>query len=1042
MHKNSIGFSELNILKVETYVPTYGKFCGSGWTAGTRDPVSLMTLMETEPIKVHLPSGKYETSLLDYQCKYHDRDYYLARGQKNEAELIAQADVRFIKGVIADYDSMTLNEKSYALLAIPAFAAKISLYDLPQAIVGNVSKQITEWGKQIGESSVNQTLAELTQTDGTTYSCLKDSEGNFVFSCTKDDETQSVTLDAMMNITGASQQLFDEFGDVYQETTIDIGNGISEISHRTDGIIDAQGVIVGKINQAKLDQFIELANETLDTRDASDAILDADPHQPQQHESEFKVAQLLGSLGVNVTETAHDELDNWFAQSEAIRLQAYRWDQADKSLQDLWLYGSDNTLAAYDLQSVMQAHDIDWDAGAGSWDSQDFLPTFEDAQFLSNDSHAFEYSLSDFDLGIDHSPLGSIDYNPSILPHFDSATDVDWSSGYIDPVVLKLGGGSVHTTNLQGSTVMFDMAANGQKVRTGWITPDHAFLVRDRNRNGMIDNSSEMFSEHTSPTAATGFAALAQLDSNRDGWVDYRDKAFKELRLWTDINVDGMTQKGELHPLSEFGITYLVVAKPKAKNVYDNGNLILNVNGYGGGNRRGYFAAEMAEVLFNFGKVNAATSIYLSEQSTTVRTSDGKTVQVLADKAAQTSNASMSGINLLVGGKGDVLNAGNSQQTLLIGNGGTTMNGNAGTTHFVVNGTANIVNAGTGSSIIEVHGDANTINASKGEVQIDVDGHRNRITIGSNDRVDLGGTANTLSAVGGGKDNQIIIRGQKEVVALSNADIALQEHASVKLNGRNNDITQAGHSTLSGSASGGTLMVWGEDNTATISNAFVAMTEGAELQLTGRNDKIVMAGEGELVVKGSAAGTVVNVFGQNNQVTMTGGAITMAAGAELDLAGRSNTITMLGEGELLARDRGQRVEVYGDDNQAWINGSTLTTHGNADIDIFGSGNALRATSLRADQIQREDRAYQRQLSAMDAIMDIYDTLLQESLINVSPELPSEPRSLPSAFAPGEAPVSFEASSMQDTQPWFAVNPSNSLGSRPLIPTPPPVAVFS
>jgi hypothetical protein len=237
-------------------------------------------------------------------------------------------------------------------------------------------------------------------------------------------------------------------------------------------------------------------------------------------------------------------------------------------------------------------------------------------------------------------------------------------------------------------------------------------------------------------------------------------------------------------------------------------------------------------------------------------------------------------------------------------------------------------------------------------------------------------------------------------------------------------------------------MVWGEDNIATISNAFVALTAGAELELTGRNDKIVMAGEGELVVKGSAAGTVVNVFGENNQVTMAGGAITMAEGAELDLAGRSNSITMLGEGELRSRDRGQRVDVYGDDNQGLLNGSTLVEHGSADIDVSGSGNALRATSSRADQIQREAQAYQRQLTAMDGFWDIYETLLEDSLIQVWRDLPSAPASLPQAFAPGEAPVSDDAASMQDTPPWFAVNGSNLLGSRPVIPTQTPVAVFS
>ena len=707
---------------------------------------------------------------------------------------------------------------------------------------------------------------------------------------------------------------------------------------------------------------------------------------------------------------------------------------------------NDSTLAAYDLQSVMDANHAEWDISSGRWnaiyplqgvDTQSMIP-----EFSAESINDYEYSLSDFDLGLENSPMGNARYADDGYAGWwgdGSSASSDWSASYIDPLVLKLGGGSVHTTNLQGSTVMFDMAANGKKVRTGWITPDHAFLVRDRNRNGVIDDSSEMFSERTSPTAATGFAALSQLDSNRDGWVDYRDKASKELRLWTDINVDGKTQRGELHTLGEFGITYLAVKNPFARNVYDNGNLIRNFNHYGISNRRGYGMGEMAEVLFNFGESSSAASIYITDQATAVRTADGRTIQLLSDKAAQTVNASMSGINLLIGGKGDVLNAGNSRQTLLIGNGGTTMNGNAGETHFVVNGMGNVVNTGTGESFIEVNGDANTINAAKGTVRMDVDGSRNRITIGSNDYVELGGTGNTLTAAGNAKDNQIVITGQKEVVNLSNSDIALQENSSVTLNGRANDITQEGHSTLSGTATGGTLMVWGEDNIATVNNAFVGLAEGAELQLTGRNDKVVMGGEAELVIKGSAAGTTVNVFGENNQVTMTGGSLMMAEGAELDLYGRSNAITMLGDNELTAHDRGQRVEVYGEDNQASVTGSIITEHGGAEVDLHGTGNSVKVTRL--SQWKMEALGHDRNLVAMEIMWENFRDALESTANQTWRGLPDPVASPTDGLAPVEALWNTDSAHAQDS--WMTSGMSNGmttaannpLASRPLIAAP-------
>lgn len=1021
-------------------MPTIFYNCGPSYTNGIRNPNG--TLEEAQNARVYAftnPDGSVSESLLDNSCKFHDVKTAYAIGKSNESELILKADTEFVSDLIKNFSSFQPVEKVYAAAAIIGFAAKIALYDIPKAIVENIANEIMAWGKQISADTREQTLAELTQSDGTVYYCLKDSEGNFVFNCSSEYETQSVTLDEMMKITSLHQQLKDDDGEVYGETRIDINSssGISEVTQIYDGEVDTEGVIVGKITQEKLDKFFDLADASYQKQSSNYELNLPDLDSSLQFRSEAKASEVLDHLNIQLNDNVADELDHWFAESEAIRLQAYRWDTADQSLQKLWLNGNENTLAAYDLQSIMEYDDMQWNALPGSWKLLDWSSSFDTPPTiprLSSDIiNDFEHSLSDVDLGLDSSTYSNPDYGYEGWWNSSGNAASDWSNSYIDPLVLKLGGGSVHTTNLQGSMVMFDMAANGTKVRTGWITPDHAFLVRDRNRNGIIDDSSEMFSERTSPKAATGFAALAQLDSNRDGWIDYRDKASKELRLWTDINVDGVTQKGELHGLGEFGITYLAVKNSAARNVYDNGNLILNVNHYRFSNQRGYFAGQLAEVLFNFGEASSSTSIYISDQATAVRTAEGKTIQLLSDKTSQTINASMSGINLLVGGKGDVLNAGNSRQTILIGNGGSTMNGNAGETHFVVNGTGNTVNTGAGESFIEVNGDANTINASKGDVHIDVEGNRNRITIGSHDYVELGGTGNTLSAVGNGSDNEIVISGQQASVNLKNSDIALQDNASATVNGQNNDITLEGHNHLSGKASGGSLMVWGEDNIATISNAFIGLNEGAELQLSGRNDKIVLAGESELVIKGNASGTTVNVFGENNQVTMTGGSLMMAEGAELDLAGRSNTITMLGNGELHASDRGQRVEVYGDDNQAWLTSSTVTEHGSADTDLHGSGNALRAGASRPDQVRRDEIAFDRLQDLTETFWDEYrrelDRIHSESWRDL-PKLPTSP--LTEALAPADTPWSSADALAQGSPTWLTAGAVSLLNPRPLL----------
>jgi hypothetical protein len=127
------------------------------------------------------------------------------------------------------------------------------------------------------------------------------------------------------------------------------------------------------------------------------------------------------------------------------------------------------------------------------------------------------------------------------------------------PVVLNLGGRAmIATVPPTESRTWFDLDANGIVERTGWITGDSALLARDRNGNGRIDDGSELFGEATpvlGRAAVNGYEALAELDENRDGILDRRDRAFSELLVWKDINGDGASQVHELRPVDALGIT-------------------------------------------------------------------------------------------------------------------------------------------------------------------------------------------------------------------------------------------------------------------------------------------------------------------------------------------------------------------------------------------------------------------------------------------------------------------------------------------------------
>ncbi|WP_181040338.1 calcium-binding protein [Desulfobulbus oralis] len=175
-----------------------------------------------------------------------------------------------------------------------------------------------------------------------------------------------------------------------------------------------------------------------------------------------------------------------------------------------------------------------------------------------------------------------------------------------DPIVLDLDGDGVETLG-QDAGVFFDHDGNGFAQLSGWVAPDDGLLVWDRNGNGQIDDGSELFGNNSllenGQKAANGFAALAELDKNKDGVLDASDAAFAALRVWRDKNSDGQVGEGELLTLDELGIQSLCTSYTVQQVVDANGNALRQqgsftyVNGSTGQMGDVWFAEDTARTL-------------------------------------------------------------------------------------------------------------------------------------------------------------------------------------------------------------------------------------------------------------------------------------------------------------------------------------------------------------------------------------------------------------------------------------------------------------
>ena len=117
-----------------------------------------------------------------------------------------------------------------------------------------------------------------------------------------------------------------------------------------------------------------------------------------------------------------------------------------------------------------------------------------------------------------------------------------------DPLVINFNGSSAQ---LQSQRFSFDLEGDGTKEQVATLGSNSGYLALDLNRNGKIDTGKELFGT----TSGNGFADLARLDGDGNGWIDENDAAYSQLRVWSPT-ADGGGQLATLKA-KQVGALYL-----------------------------------------------------------------------------------------------------------------------------------------------------------------------------------------------------------------------------------------------------------------------------------------------------------------------------------------------------------------------------------------------------------------------------------------------------------------------------------------------------
>lgn len=140
--------------------------------------------------------------------------------------------------------------------------------------------------------------------------------------------------------------------------------------------------------------------------------------------------------------------------------------------------------------------------------------------------------------------------------------------GPVTPIVLSLKP-TRHLEEMLAPevTVDFDLRGYGFREHWPWVKPELGILVWDPLCLGQVQSARDLFGSYSFQIfRKTGYEALAALDDNGDGQL--AGEELNGIRVWFDVNSDGVSTASEVKSLDALGITAIAVRQTTQDGIH------------------------------------------------------------------------------------------------------------------------------------------------------------------------------------------------------------------------------------------------------------------------------------------------------------------------------------------------------------------------------------------------------------------------------------------------------------------------------------------